>query len=153
MHSRDAAYDLVLLAHVLCALVGFGAVGVAGGYALALRRPGPASEAVRRYYRPGVNWGGRILMLVPVFGVALVVMSQGDFSFSDGWITIGIALWAVVAVVAELVLWPTERLLQQAVVDDRPAGDLRTPCARVAVLAASFEVVLVVATVVMVAKP
>ena len=47
------AYDIVLLAHVLSALVGLGAVAVAGGYALALCRSGPESEAVRRYYRPG----------------------------------------------------------------------------------------------------
>ena len=81
--ARDAAYDMVLLAHVLSALVGLGAVVVAGAYALALGRSGPGSEAVRRYYRPGVNWAGRVLFLVPVFGVALVAMSQGDWSFSD----------------------------------------------------------------------
>jgi hypothetical protein len=152
-HSRTAAYDLVLLAHVLSALVGFGAVGVAGGYALALRRSGPASEAVRRYYRPGVNWGGRIIMLVPVFGVALVLMSRGDYSFSDTWISIGIALWAVVAVAAEMVLWPAERDLQQAVSDDAPPADLRAPCTRIVAISAVSVVVLVVATTVMVAQP
>ena len=59
---------------------------------------GPESEAVRRYYRPGVNWAGRVLFLVPVFGVALIAMSHGDWSFSDGWIAIGLVLWAVAAV-------------------------------------------------------
>lgn len=152
-HSRNVAYDVVLLAHVLAALIGFGAVGVAGANALALGRSGPRAESVRRYYRPGVNWGGRILFLVPVFGVALVQMSRGDWSFSDGWITVGIALWAVVAVVAEMVLWPTERRLQEAVAEDRPVAAIRTQCALVAALSASFVLVLVVATVVMVAKP
>ena len=41
-HARGAAYDLVLLAHVLAALVGLGAVAVAGAYAWALSRAGPA---------------------------------------------------------------------------------------------------------------
>ncbi len=90
-HARDAAYDLVLLAHVLAAVVGLGAVVLAGAYALALLRSGPESEAVRRYYRPGVNWAGRVLFLIPVLGLALMAMSQGDWSFADGWITIGLA--------------------------------------------------------------
>jgi uncharacterized membrane protein len=115
-HSRDAAYDLVLLAHVLTAAVGLGAVVLAGAYAWALLRSGPGSEAVRRYYRPGVNWAGRVLFLVPVLGVALMGMSHGDWSFSDGWILMGLVLWMGVAVVAEMALWPAERRLQQVVV-------------------------------------
>src|ERR1700730_3486374 len=108
-HARNAAYGLVLLAHVLAALVGFGAVAVAGAYAMALRRSGAVSESVRRYYRPGVNWVGRVLFLVPLFRVALMAMSQGDWSFSDGWITAGFVLWAFAALVAEMALWPAER--------------------------------------------
>ncbi len=152
-HARGAAYDLVLLAHVLAALVGLGAVGVAGAYAWALSRAGPASESVRRYYQPGVNWVGRILFLVPVFGVALMAMSQGDWSFSDGWINIGLALWAVVAVVAEMALWPEERRIQAALADPSVGAGLRTRCVRVEAMASVLSVLLIAATVVMVAKP
>ncbi len=44
-----------------------------------------------------------------------MALSHGDWSFSDGWITIGLALWALVAVLAEMYLWPAERRLQAAV--------------------------------------
>jgi hypothetical protein len=152
-HARSAAYDLVLLAHVLAALVALGTVVVSGCYAVALLRSGARSEAVRRYYRPGVNWGGRVLFLVPVFGVALVAMSRGDWSFSDGWVTIGLAAWAVAAVVAEAVLWPAERRLQDAVGGATAPADRRPDCLLVAVVAAGLAVVLVGAGVVMVAKP
>jgi hypothetical protein len=152
-HARNAAYDLVLLAHVLSALVGFGAVVVAGSYALALIRSGPTSEALRRYYRPGVNWAGRILFLVPVLGVALIVMSKGDWSFSDGWVSTGLMLWAFAAVVAEMALWPAERRLQAAVADPSSVTDLRSQCLRVVIAATALFVVLIVTTVVMVAKP
>ena len=152
-HARNAAYDIVLLAHVLSALVGLGAVVVAGGYALALRRSGAASEVVRRYYRPGVNWGGRVLFLVPVFGVALVAMSDGDWSYADGWVTAGLLLWAIVALGAEMVLWPAERRIQAELEDPTSAADVRAECGRVAVTAAGVAVLLVVAAVVMVAKP
>jgi hypothetical protein len=131
-NSRSAAYDIVLLAHVLSALVGFGAVVVAGGFALILSRSGTGSEAVRRYYRPGVNWAGRILFLVPVFGVALVAMSHGEWSFSDG---------------------PAERRLQSAVVDGAPAEDVRASCYGVAAMAAVAFCVLIGASAIMVAKP
>ncbi len=153
VHARGAAYDIVLLAHVLAALIGLGAVAVSGVGALALSRSGPTSEAVRRYYRPGVNWAGRILFLVPVFGVALMAMSHGDWSFSDGWLTAGLVLWAAAAVGAELVLWPAERRLQAAVSDPPPVGLLRPQCLRVEATATVVSTVLIVAAVVMVAKP
>ncbi len=151
--ARSAGYDVVLLAHVLCALAGLGAVAVAGGYALALLRSGPGSEAVRRYYRPGINWAGRILFLVPVLGVVLIAMSRGVWSFSDGWVTAGLVLWSVAAATGELVLWPSERRLQTAVNDPRSTMDPRFHCLVVMTTAVLIIVVLMAATVAMVAKP
>jgi hypothetical protein len=152
-HARDAAYDLILLAHVLSALVGFGVVLVAGGSALALRRPGPPSVAVRRYYRPGVNWAGRSLFLVPVFGVALVALSGGDWTYSQEWVLAGILLWAAAALTAELALWPGERLLQVGVGQPAAAPDLDRRCIGVAVTAGVVAALLLAAAVLMVAKP
>ncbi len=151
--AHDAVYDIVLLAHVLSALIGFGAVVVAGVFAVVLLRSGPESEAVTRYYRPGVNWAGRVLFLVPVFGVILVLISKGAWSFSDGWVTTGFLLWAVVALGAEMALWPAERMLQTLVGEHAPADAVRTRCLGVAAMAAGGLVVLVIACTVMVAKP
>lgn len=123
--TTSPGYDLVLLAHVLSAVVGLVALGVAAGSALALRgvlrRGAPVPEALARYYRPGVNWAGRVLFLVPVFGVALLVMSDGQWGFGDTWVTLGMAVWAGVAVLAEAALWPDERRLQDMVASI-PAG-------------------------------
>ena len=174
-HARDAAYDVILLAHVLAAAVGLGALVIAGANAWTLGRSGPDRETLRRYYRPGVNWAGKVLFLVPVLGLSLMAMSHGDWSFSDGWIIIGLALWVAAAVSAELYLWPAEQRLQAAVSSSTgmsstgmstggdeegpPAAvaaagpDLRAECLRGVVLASTLSVVLVVAAVVMVAKP
>jgi uncharacterized membrane protein len=130
-----------------------GAVAVAGCYALALRRPVPPSDAVRRYYRPGVNWAGRTLFLVPVLGVALVAMSRGDWSYGEGWVLGGVLLWAVAAVLAELVLWPGERALQDAAGQSVAPADLGGRCLSVAAAAGLIAAALVAATVIMVAKP
>ena len=158
--NRGAAYDIVLLAHVLAAAAGLAVVATAGTYALLLRRSGSPSESVERYYRPGVNWAGRVIFLVPVLGVALVAMSNGAWSYSDVWVGVGLALWAAVAMAGEMVLWPAERRLQQWVAADPsdpsdPSDhvDRRSLCLRVAVVSAGLLALLVAATVVMVSKP
>lgn len=177
--TNAPGYDLVLLAHVLTALIGLVAVAVAGGSALALRRAlargGPVPEALSRYYRPGVNWAGRVLFGVPVLGIALLAMSGGQWDFGDTWVSLGMAAWAGVATAAEAVLWPTERRLQQVVVDrsasavgadtgrggaaapaDAGAPDPVAPgtlCLRVGLLGLGLAVALVAVFVLMVAKP
>jgi hypothetical protein len=172
--SRNAGYDVVLLAHILAVIASFGAVVVAGAYAIVLSRPGPIPDGVARYYRPGVNWAGRVLFAVPVLGFVLMAMSDGDWTFSDGWIVIGLVLWVAAASVAEMALWPSERRLQELVAglarvgaDDEPmtgptgnagAGavrpaDVRSPSLRTAALSAVVAAILVAASVVMVAKP
>ena len=152
--NRGAAYDVVLLAHVLSSVVGFGAVAVAGVNALLLRGAAAPSPSVLRYYRPGVNWAGRVTFLVPVLGVALVGMSHGSWSFSDGWVLGGLALWAVAAMAGEMAVWPAERGLQRLVTegssDDARRRSLRR---RVAVGSAAMMLAFVVATAIMVAKP
>ncbi len=169
--ANAPGYDLVLLAHVLTAVVGLVAVGIAGGCALALRRAlvtgGPVPEALARYYRPGINWAGRVLFLVPVLGIALLAMSGGQWSFADGWVSMGMAVWAAVAIAAESVLWPAERRLQE-VVAARGTGDGQDPgpvdgagglhevtglCLRTGAVGLALAAALVVVAVVMVAKP
>jgi len=166
--TNAPGYDLVLLAHVLASVVATVAVVLTGGAALTLRRAlvadntGPTSEWLVRYYRPGVNWLGRVLFLVPVLGVALVWMSAGQWDFADSWVSVGLVLWAVVAVVAEIVLWPAERRLQQVVAAQGDPGAGRDPddaidparlCLRAGVIGLGLGVVLVLVSALMVAKP
>jgi hypothetical protein len=119
-HQPDsAAFDVVLLLHVACAVVGLVTTVTAAATASRLRRlilrGTPLSEALRRYFRPGVNWAGRTIYGIPVFGFALLAMSQGAYALGDGWVLGGVAVFAAVALVAEGVLWPAERRLQAVV--------------------------------------
>ncbi len=122
--------------------------------------------AVVRYYRPGVNWVGRVLFLVPVLGAALIAMSGGQWGYADGWVATGLAVWFVVAMAAEGWLWPAERSLQR-IVTDREAGvvegrgaagddgpaDPAALCRRSGLLGIGLGVALVAVAVLMVAKP
>ena len=80
-------------------------------------------EPLRRYFRPGFNWAGRIVYGIPVFGWLLVAMSSGAYSLGEGWVLAGLALFVAVVLVGEGVLWPAERRLQRVVTAGGAGGD------------------------------
>ncbi|HEX7459056.1 MAG TPA: hypothetical protein VF279_00410 [Acidimicrobiales bacterium] len=166
VNDRSVSYDLVLLAHVLAAVVALVAVVAAGGFALALRgalQTGRSpTDAVVRYYRPGVNWVGRVLFAVPVLGIVLIALSGGQWSWSDTWVSMGTGVWAVVAGVAEAVLWPGERHLQSVVAgrsggtpveDPGRTGAQAASCLRTGLVGLGLGVALVAVAVLMIVKP
>jgi uncharacterized membrane protein len=148
-------YSVLLLLHVACAVIGFGALATTGIQARRAGKGGAGIEAVRRYFRPGVNWAARTLYGVPVFGFALIGASSGSFDAGDGFVVAGLGLWALAAVVAEAVVWPAERRIQTALSEtgaaDVPRFEL--DCRRVATAAVLLSVVFVAAVVLMVARP
>jgi hypothetical protein len=151
-----AGYDIVLLCHVACVVIGFGSLvasGVFGVRLLAVVRGGPVGPSLRRYYSPGPNLVGRTLYGVPVLGFALLAMSQGAYGADDGWVLAGLVTWAGVAFIAEGVVWPAERHVQRVLAAGTELTGLRRQALGLAVGPAACAVLLVVATVVMVAKP
>jgi len=170
MHPQPtgAAFDVVLLLHVGCAVVGLATTGAAAATARALRRvlrkAAPIPDALHRYFQPGINWVGRAVYGIPVFGLALVGMSRGAYALGDGWVLAGIVLFAALAAVCESVLWPAERRVQSGVQRSAPhegdvAGDqaavdtLSAAAALMARAAVVALVLLVAGTVVMVVQP
>lgn len=171
-----AAFDIVLILHVGCLLVGLASVLTTGIQAWRARG-GPddaGSPSVARYFRPGINWPGRVLYLLLVFGFVLVAMSRGVYGFGDAFVQVGLVLWITAVATAEMVVWPGERTLQAIVsghgAAHRPArgpiegdresplrwaatGEARRVATRVALSAWAVCAVLVAATVVMVQKP
>jgi hypothetical protein len=173
MHNQPsgAAYDVVLLLHVACVVVGMVTVGTAGATARRLgrlaRTAAPLPEPLVRYFRPGVNWAGRTIYGIPVFGFALLGMSKGAYAITDTWVLIGLVLLVAVALLAEGVLWPAERRIQEAVaaagtaaagpdaISRSPDGpvSVTTDAARMEQAASVVLVLLLVATVLMIAQP
>jgi len=120
MHQPSgAAFDAVLLLHVGCALVGLvatlAATTTAGRLERSVSSSTPLSEPLRRYFRPGFNWAGRIVYGIPVFGSLLVAMSSGTYALGERWVLGGVALFVGVVLLGEGALWPAERRLQRAV--------------------------------------
>jgi uncharacterized membrane protein len=164
-HQPDsAAFDIVLVLHVACVVVGLATTAAAAATARRLRgRAGssaPLPDALRRYFQPGVNWAGRTVYGIPVFGFALLAMSQGAYHLGDGWVLAGLALFVLLAVVAEVFMWPAERRLQHTVaavgpgLDPAPeAAALRAGATRLERSATVVLVLLVLGIVVMIAQP
>lgn len=169
MHNQPsgAAFDAVLLLHVACAVVGIVTVATAAATARRLgrltRTSAPLPEPLRRYFHPGVNWAGRSIYGIPAFGFALLAMSHGAYALGDGWVWSGLVLFVALALVAEVVLWPTERRLQHAVAaagtpaagpDERPPTEpVATDAARMERAAVGALILLVAGTVLMIAQP
>jgi hypothetical protein len=162
MHNQPsgAAYDVVLLLHVACVVVGAVTVATAAATARRLdrlaRSAAPLPEPVRRYFRPGVNWAGRTIYGIPVFGFALLGMSRGAYAVTDGWVLSGLVIFVTIAFLAEGVLWPAERRLQRAVSAAGTAalsGSVTADAARMERAASGALVLLIGATVLMIAQP
>jgi hypothetical protein len=152
------AFTVVLVCHVAAALMAVLAT-VAGGVAAArvlCAKEGEVAPSARSYFSPGVNWAGRTLYLVPVFGAALLAMSGGAYRLGDAWVGWGIGLWVAAAVLAEGFLWPAERRVQRSLAgsaEGEVPDAARTACRRVCVSSAGVLALVVAAMVVMVAKP
>lgn len=145
-----AAYDLVLLAHVIVAAISALVVAVAVGQARALQRQGEPTEELRRYYSGKVNWAGRIVHLLPVTGVALVAMSRGAYAFGQLWVVLGLVVWLAISAVLEAMAWPAEREVAGQLDDE----EARAALARRALTGLWLAGLGLVATaVVMVAQP
>jgi hypothetical protein len=162
-HQPDgAAFDIVLLLHVVCVVVGIVTTVTAAATAARLRRllgtSVPLPEPVRRYFRPGINWAGRAIWGIPVFGFALLALSQGAYGLRDGWVTGGLVIFVVMALLAEGVLYPAERRVQAGLgsSDGGPVPDARATGhdATLMVRAASAALVLLLlGTVLMISQP
>ena len=165
---QGPAFDIVLLLHVGCVVAGLATVVTSAATAARLRRllrvVRSLPEAVVRYFRPGVNWGGRLLYGIPIFGFALLAMSHGAYALSDGWVASGLAVFVVVVVLAEGVLWPAERRIQGSVssgststseseAEPRGAPTVLRDAQLIVWSAAAALVLLLVGTVLMVAQP
>jgi hypothetical protein len=161
-HQPDGpAFDIVLVLHVGCVVVGLFTMVTGASSATRLRKllvaTAPLPEVVVRYFRPGANWAGRTVYGIPVFGVTLLALSHGAYSFSDGWVTGGALILVLVVLVGEGALWPAERRLQQALVAGGGAFGAVAPALRDAKLmersAAAVIVLLVVGSALMLAQP
>ncbi len=168
MGLHGFGYRLVLLAHLISAVVGFGGVllnGVYGAKAKA-RRGGEGLAIAEANYQ--VSMVAEIFIYAtPVFGLILVPLSDGVYRFSELWVWLSVVVYVVSLAVSLGVQLPTVRRMVQlmrelAAGGPPPAGaqgpppqalELEERGKRVAMTGMVLDVLFVVILVLMVWKP
>ena len=109
-------YDALVVAHVACALIGFGSVALSGVYGAIARRPQtPRSTDETARYFGSPNRAGWLLLAVPFLGAGALAMRPTKGDIGDVWVAGGLAIWAVAAVLLLAVVRPVEGRLRRGV--------------------------------------
>ena len=153
--GHPATYDVLVGLHVVCAVIGFGAVAISGAYGAIgrqLDRPGARPEAreeVRRYFASGSALE-YLVLVAPVFGIAAMAVRPGGSEFGQVWAIAGTVIWLAAGGVLTAVIRPAVRRIRRAGDDGREVA----PEARRLMWAAGVsDVLFVVALFLMVTQP
>jgi hypothetical protein len=162
-------YRAVLVAHVLCAIVGFGAVMLNAIYgAESKKRPGPEGIAVFDANHRVSTIGEYFIYAVFVLGFTLVLLSDDVWEFSQTWVWLAMAVYIAALALSHLVMFPTlkrMRVLMGELAGGPPPGaappagpppqvaELESLGKRLGVVGPVLNVAVVVVLVLMVWKP
>ena len=110
MGINSGIYKLVLVLHILCAIVGFGAVLLNGIYGQQARsRRGTEGLAITQANFLVSRIAQYFIYAVFVFGILLVVLSDKAWSFSDSWIVTAMVLYILGIGLSHGLLMPNVR--------------------------------------------
>lgn len=120
------AYNLVLLLHITCAIVGFGGVLLNGVYASRARQLPPEQNLAVMEVNSFVSMkvAEVFIYLVPLFGLGLV--SMGDWPWSSLWVWLSLVIYVLALGLSHGVVMPTVKkmltLQREMVAAGPPAG-------------------------------
>jgi uncharacterized membrane protein len=112
------AYNIVKVLHILCAIVGFGAVTLNGLYgAQAKARGGAEAAAIGQAVYRVSTVGEYFIYAVFVLGLALVAMGNNLFDFGQTWVWLSMALYITGLGLSHGVLRPRVRRMNALLVE------------------------------------
>ena len=157
------AYNVVKVLHILCAIVGFGAVMLNGLYgAQAKKRGGREAVAIGESVYGVSLIAEYFIYAVFVLGIALVAMGNNLFDFGQTWIWVSMALYVVGLGISHGVLRPRVKRINALLVEvaagagppnGAQAAQLENVGKQLAATEAALNLLLVVILVLMVFKP
>jgi uncharacterized membrane protein len=127
MGVNSFLYNLFLLLHIVCVIVGFGGVVLNGVYAARAQKLPPAQglAVMETNTFVSVKVAELFIYAVPVFGLGLVGLSDKVYSFSQLWVWLSLLVYVVALGVSHGALMPrVKRMLrlQHEMLDAAPAG-------------------------------
>lgn len=103
-------YNLLVLAHITCAVGGFGAVIYRGFLLdLARRRGGAAAAGVLSVYGQISSFAEILIYGVAIFGIAAIAASNDVSYFKKAWVLAALAVYVVMVGVLHGLVRPAER--------------------------------------------
>jgi uncharacterized membrane protein len=143
---RDDLYNVFLLLHLVAAIAGFGAVVLNGIYdAKAKRLGGAEGRAVMEANYAVSTIGEYLIYSVPIWGFAMIGLSDGAISFGQTWIWLSLLLYVIALGISHGVVRPGAKQLAVARSEDVEK--------KVAAGGAALNVILVVIIALMIWKP
>jgi hypothetical protein len=107
---NSGIFKFLLVLHILSAIVGIGAVMLNGLYAAQTqKRPGPSGRAIfeANFYVSQI--AEYVIYAVPVFGILLVLASDGAIKFSNTFVWLSLLLFAIALGISHGVMVPGSR--------------------------------------------
>ncbi|WP_298207414.1 hypothetical protein [Ferrimicrobium sp.] len=102
-------YVILLICHVGIGLIGFGANAMAGWTARDAAHTGP-TESVRSFFDGKVSLAQWCVVLVPVFGISLLVVRDAS-DIGQGWFLAAVTIWVITLGLLTARGWPAQRKL------------------------------------------
>lgn len=161
-------YKLVVVLHILCAIVGFGAIALDSLYAAQTRRfRGPEAHAVAQaHYAATAKVSEPFLYALPVLGILAVLLSSSGakISMGDSWVSMSFLVYIATLGVLHGMVRPARRkalvLLGELAGAQNSGGAQPSQTATLAKLgqklslgSALINLLLVIAVILMVFKP
>jgi len=157
------AYRVTLLLHVFCAIVGLGGVTLNGVYGVASRKAiGHGGLAIVRANAKATSIAELFIYAVPVFGFALVGMSDDRWAFDQTWLWLSLIVYAIALGISLGLLLPAFRKYEALVDRIETGGTAPTPADETALdallkkqagLGGSLHLIVVILLVLMIWKP
>jgi hypothetical protein len=167
--TNGGLYKLCLVLHILCAIIGFGAVFLNGIYGQQMKtrlQSGRAAEAIGIYEANLMvsKIGEYFIYAVLIFGFALLGLSDSAWKFSQTWIWLAVVLYVIALGLSHAVLLPTVKrmgvLMHEVAAGPPPAGgpppqaaEMASLGQRIGVVGPILNVILIVILFLMVWKP
>ena len=107
------AYKFVLILHITAVVIGLGAVYLNGLYgAQAKARRGPEGLAIAEANFKVSMFAQYFIYAIPIFGLALVPMSDHVYKMSQTWVWLSLVLYVVAVGVSHGMVIPTAKKMQ-----------------------------------------
>jgi hypothetical protein len=160
-------YKIVLVLHILCAIVGFGAVFLNGLYGQQSKsHPGAEGLAIAEANELVTKVGEYFIWAVFALGIVLVLIGDPVHKFSQTWIWLAMTIYLIALAMSQGLLFPRVRrliALQRELVASGPPATGSGPPPQVAMmeklgkqvgmLGATLNVMIVAVLTLMVFKP